>query len=49
MEFIFTVIATIILVLCLAGSNKKRGFIDVIAALLYFPIGVILALIKKHK
>ena len=46
--FIIT-LAIGLLGLCITGGNSKKGFIGVILALLYFPLGVIFALTKKYK
>ncbi len=39
----------IIMWICLPQGNNRKGFLGVMAALVYFPIGVILALTKKYK
>ena len=49
MAFLIMFIAAVVLGLCLVGGDKKEVFIGVVLAILYFPIGVILALTKKYK
>ncbi len=43
------ILCLIVLWICLPQSNGKKGFFGIIAALLYFPLGVIFALAKKYK
>ena len=49
MLLIFLLSCVIILALLTPKSNKGKGVSGVILALLYFPLGVILALTKKYK
>lgn len=49
MLFILLLSAIIIIVLLSPKSNKGKSVFGVILALLYFPLGVILALTKKYK
>ena len=49
MAILIILIAIIILGLCLTEGKQKKTFIGVVLALLYFPIGVIMALTKKYK
>ena len=49
MTVLIIFIAIIVLGFCLTEGNSIKGFIGVILALLYFPIGVIFALAKKYK
>lgn len=50
MVFLILLIAIVFLVLC-CSPNKGSGHIilTVICGILYFPVGVILALAKKYK
>ena len=45
------ILALIVLSVCLAGDSQKNkwGTLGVIAAILFFPIGIIMALTKKYK
>lgn len=49
MAFLIIFIAIVILGICLTEGNSRKGFIGIILALLFFPLGVILALTKKYK
>lgn len=49
MAFFIIFIAIVALGFCLTEGNSRKGFIGVILALLYFPLGVIFALTKKYK
>ena len=49
MAFFIIFIASIVLGLCLAEGKSKKGFLGLIIAILYFPLGVILALAKNYK
>ena len=49
MGFLLMFAAFIVLGLCLAeNKTERRGFLGAVAAILYFPIGVILALTKNY-
>lgn len=45
------VLVLIVLGVCLSGDSKKKkwGALGVIAAILYLPIGIIMALTKNYK
>lgn len=45
------VLAVAVLGICLSDGSKtkKVGLLGIVAAILYFPIGVIMALTKKYK
>lgn len=45
------ILAMIVLAICLSDGSKtkKAGLWGVLAAIIYFPIAVILALTKKYK
>ena len=49
--WLVVILALIVLIACLAGDSKKKkwGPLGVIATILYFPVGVIMALTKKYK
>lgn len=49
MTFILGLIVVLLLAFYTAKSRNKNGILGFIIALLYFPIGVILALAKKYK
>ncbi len=49
MLLVFLFSAVIIIALLSPKSRKGKGVFGVILALLYFPLGVILALTKKYK
>lgn len=49
MTFILGLIVVLFLAFYTAKSKNKNGILGLIIALLYFPIGVILALAKKYK
>ena len=49
MAFFIIFIASIVLGLCLAEGKSKKGFLGLIIAILYFPLGVIFELSKKYK
>ena len=40
---------SVIIGFCLTEGNSRKGFLGVLAALIYFPLGVIFALTKKYK
>ena len=48
---IFLLIATVLVVigLCLPDSKSKKAYFGALLAVVYFPIGVILALAKNYK
>jgi len=45
------VLAVAVLGICLSDGSKtkKVGLLGIVAAILYFPIGIIMALTKKYK
>lgn len=47
--FTLGILIAILMWICLPNAKSRKGFLGVIAAILYFPIGVILALAKKYK
>ena len=49
MPYVLLIAAIVGLVLCTTKGNQRKGLIGVILALLYFPIGVIMALAKNYK
>lgn len=49
MAVLIIFIAIIVLGLCLAEGDSKKGFMGVILALLYFSFDVIFALTKKYQ
>ncbi len=49
MLFVLLLSALIIIAILTPKTGKGKGVIGVIIALLYFPLGVILALTKKYK
>ncbi len=49
MLFVLLLSAIIIIAILDPKNNKGKGVFSVIIALLYFPLGVILALTKKYK
>ncbi|MBQ4082507.1 MAG: hypothetical protein IJC55_04345 [Clostridia bacterium] len=49
MPYVLLIAAVVGLMLCTTKGNQRKGLIGVILALLYFPIGVIMALSKKYK
>ena len=42
-------VSIFILSVCLSEGKSKKGILGVFLAILYFPLGVILALTKKYK
>jgi len=49
MAIALIILCLIVLWICLPQGNSRKGFWGVLAALLYFPFGVIFALAKKYK
>jgi len=49
MAVILIVVSCIVLGLCLTEGGGKKAFLGVLAALISFPFGVVLALTKKYK
>ena len=49
MLFLILFLSTIIISFCLTKDDGRKTFFGVIAALIYFPLGVILSLTKKYK
>ncbi len=49
MVFLIIFAAIILIGFCLTEGNSRKGFMAVILALLYFPLGVIFALTKRYK
>lgn len=50
MGFLLIFAAFVVLGVCLAeGKQERRRFLGGVLALLYFPIGVVLALTKHYK
>lgn len=49
MLFVLLLSAIIIIAILSPKNNKGKGVFGVLIALLYFPLGVILALTKKYK
>lgn len=49
MAIVLLLVAGIVLAVCLGGKGTGKILLTVLAAVLYFPIGVILALAKKYK
>ena len=49
MAFLIIFIVIVVLGLSVNDGNPKKGLFGALAALLYFPIGVILALTKRYK
>ena len=49
MVFLILFVVGIVLGLCVTKGNAKKGLLGAIAALLFFPIGVIFSLTKKYK
>ena len=49
MALFIILVSVFVLGLCLSEGKYKKGFLGVALALLYFPLGVILALTKKYK
>ncbi|MBQ6816724.1 MAG: hypothetical protein IJP26_05810 [Clostridia bacterium] len=49
MAVLIIFIAFVVLGLCLTEGKSRKGFLGLVLAILYFPIGVILALTKNYK
>ena len=49
MGFFILFIAIVILGLTLTEGKTKKGFIALLVAIIYFPIGVIIELMKNYK
>ncbi len=49
MVLILLLAAAIVFGVCFGGGKKNGGILGAIVAILYFPIGVIMALAKKYK
>ena len=47
--FALGILIAILIWICLPNTKSQKGFLGFIAALIYFPFGVILALTKKYK
>lgn len=49
MLFIILILSVIVIGFCLTEGNSRKSFLGILAALIYFPLGVIFALTKKYK
>ena len=49
MLYLVLFLSVIIISFCLTEGNNRKGFCGLMAALAYFPLGVIFALTKKYK
>lgn len=49
MLFLILFLSVIVIGFCLTEGNSRKGFFGMLAALMYFPLGVIFALTKKYK